>query len=214
MQSLCYNLLLKDWFKCKLSYSKNVYIPQVMDEHSDGGNAPCQLQLIPHTALPQPKASISPASIKTLRKPLEQGGVILRQGCWVAGNAAIRPDLCRCLVCSDSANCTWEAQGIEKDSPGYWRDGPRCNRSLITAPRVWDLAGIPLHSDVFWCKGQLFGHSLPRIAKNKLETAVIKCKSPKLGKFKDQKKCFHGQTLAFRFCWKQNSGRIDRGQDR
>lgn len=128
MQSLCYDLLLHDRFKCKLNYSKNVYIPRVIDEHSDSGNAPSQLQLIPHTALLQPKASISSASIKTLRRPLEQGGGILGQGCWVAGNAAIRPALCQCLLCSDSANCTWEAQGSEKGSPGHWRDGLRCTQ--------------------------------------------------------------------------------------
>lgn len=88
MQSLCYDLLLKDVFKCKLNYSKNLYIPQVMDERSASGNAHCQLQLIPHTALLKPDTSMSLACTKTLRKPLEQGGVILKQDCWVAGNAA------------------------------------------------------------------------------------------------------------------------------
>lgn len=69
MQSLCYDLLLKDWFKCKLNHSKNMYIPQVTDEHSDSGNAHCQLQLISHIALLKPKTSISLTCIKTLRKP-------------------------------------------------------------------------------------------------------------------------------------------------
>lgn len=59
MQSLCYDFLLKDWLKWKLDYSKNMYIPQVMDEHSDSGNAHCQLQLIPHTALLKPNTPMS-----------------------------------------------------------------------------------------------------------------------------------------------------------
>lgn len=58
MQSFCYDLLLKDWFKCKLSYGKNICIFQVTDQHSNSGYAYYYVHLLSHIPLPKTDTSI------------------------------------------------------------------------------------------------------------------------------------------------------------